>query len=392
MAPTSRPRVFLDINIGDRPAGRITIELFTDRTPKTCENFRALCSGDINGLTYAKSPFHRVIDEFMVQGGDIAHGDGTGTTSIYGGEFEDENLLWREMDAAFLVCSANRGRDTNGSQFFITLDECPHLNGKHTIFGRLVSGQETLKTIAKVEVDKDDRPLEPVLVARCGELERKRKRSSPALHSRPAPESADRGRRRKSDVSDEEMEDIPEPTQPRRTRRQSDNVIDEGLRGRPRQRSHKRSDSRPLSTTDEDDGQYRDSSAQSKHKRKRSPSPSRPPDLNQEPGDHEHRRRRSLPNQYLADKHRARNGDEERYKPSPRRNDNWGPGRRHGDELQSRRDHDHYHPSRGRRRDENEGRLESSSDGRLRRYDDGHELPVKFKGRGIMKYREPGRL
>lgn len=83
----------------------------------TNSSFRQLCTGEHDGLSYAKAPFHRVIDEFMIQGGDIANGDGTGTTSIYGGEFEDENLNWREMDAAGLVCSANRGRDTNGSQY-----------------------------------------------------------------------------------------------------------------------------------------------------------------------------------------------------------------------------------------------------------------------------------
>lgn len=79
-------------------------------------SFRQLCTGEHDGLSYAQVPFHRVIDEFMVQGGDIDKADGTGTKSIYGGEFEDENLDWREMDAAGLVCSANRGKDTNGSQ------------------------------------------------------------------------------------------------------------------------------------------------------------------------------------------------------------------------------------------------------------------------------------
>lgn len=80
-------------------------------------SFRQLCTGEHNGLSYAQAPFHRVIDEFMVQGGDIENGDGTGVKSIYGGEFKDENLNWRMMDAAGLVCSANRGRDTNGSQY-----------------------------------------------------------------------------------------------------------------------------------------------------------------------------------------------------------------------------------------------------------------------------------
>ncbi|KAG9856153.1 hypothetical protein KCU77_g5697, partial [Aureobasidium melanogenum] len=121
MAAPNRPRVFLEITIGNEPAGRLTIELFTDQTPKTCENFRALCAGSHKNLSYALSPFHRIIDEFMVQGGDITRGDGTGGDSIYGGDFEDENLGWRDMDAAGLVCMANRGKATNSSQFFITL-------------------------------------------------------------------------------------------------------------------------------------------------------------------------------------------------------------------------------------------------------------------------------
>ena len=81
-----------------------------------CYSFRQLCTGEHKGLSYATTPFHRVIEDFMIQGGDIANGDGTGVTSIYGQEFEDENLRWRDMAAAGLVCSANRGRDTNGSQ------------------------------------------------------------------------------------------------------------------------------------------------------------------------------------------------------------------------------------------------------------------------------------
>ena len=91
-------------------------------------SFRQLYTAEYEGLTYAKAPFHRVIDEFMIQGGDIANGDGTGTASIYNGEFEDENMDWREMDSAGLVCSANRGKDTNGSQY----EHCNSLIGNET--------------------------------------------------------------------------------------------------------------------------------------------------------------------------------------------------------------------------------------------------------------------
>ncbi|KAK0266326.1 hypothetical protein B0A54_04814 [Friedmanniomyces endolithicus] len=305
MANVHRPRVFLDVNIGEQPAGRLTIELFTDKTPKTAENFRQLCTGEHNGLSYAKAPFHRVIDEFMIQGGDIANGDGTGTKSIYGGEYEDENLGWREMDAAGLVCSANRGKDTNGSQFFLTLEPCPHLDGKHTILGRLVSGHDTLVKLSKVEVDSNDRPLEPVLIARCGELEKRSKKAAAPQPEDVMDESVagSRGRRRKSDASDDEMAGSPAPPRPRPSRRKSDNLIDEGLRGRPRQRSKSQSKSRPLSATEEEatsDGTHSPHSPAEKHKRKRSPSPSRHvAEKRTDDADAQYeRRRRSLPNQY----------------------------------------------------------------------------------------------
>lgn len=318
----------------------------------------------------------------MIQGGDVEKGDGTGSKSIYGADFADENLDWRELDAAGLVCSANRGKDTNGSQFFITLDACPHLNGKHTIFGRLVSGDDVLKQIAKVAVDDVDRPHEPVLIARCGELARKEKgnaKRDPQQES-VTPGSDDRGRRRKSDLSGDEMDSVPPPPQ-RRTRRQSDNIVDEGQRGRPRIRSRSRSDSnsQPL---EEGDEPVSDNSSVKLHKRKRSQSPSRRMDRRSDGVENE-RRRKSLPNQY--DEHRARNRDldrghedEDRYRPSPRRDNQRYPGR-------------HDNSSRHRSRYADEGRLGGEdADGRLGggdSYDD-HAPAVKYKGRGAMKFRE----
>lgn len=114
----TRPRVFLDVQSGFDFLGRITIELFSDKTPKTAENFRAICTppSSAQPLTYKGSRFHRIIDEFMVQGGDITAGNGTGGMSIYGPVFEDENIGWREIDAVGLVCMANRDKGTNSSQ------------------------------------------------------------------------------------------------------------------------------------------------------------------------------------------------------------------------------------------------------------------------------------
>ncbi|KAK5133806.1 hypothetical protein LTR08_007236 [Meristemomyces frigidus] len=386
-----RPRLFLDVTIGAHPAGRLTIELFADQTPRTCENFRQLCTAEHDGLSYAKAPFHRVIDEFMLQGGDVANGDGTGTASIYGGEFADENLKWRAMDAAGLVCAANRGRDTNGSQFFITLDSCPHLDGKHTIFGRVVSGQETLDKIAKVAVDKDDRPLEPVLIARCGELERRKKaKSVPRADTVAQSIAADRGRRRKSSPSETEMDGTADAhtTAATRPRRQSDNVVDETLRGRPRQRSGSRSVSRPLSTPS-DQADSEDPQAHSpavKHKRKRSASPSRHQNAQPHDGDaedYEARRRRSLPNQYGDERYTRNYGDQDRYRPGPRREDRYAAGGR-DDRHRPAGDYGRLGGGGG---DGGGGRLGGGG-----AYDDERYPPVKFKGRGAMKYREPGRL
>ena len=338
----------------------------------------------------------------MIQGGDIEKGDGTGTFSIYGSEFEDENLNWREMDAAGLVCSANRGKDTNGSQyahfksvyhtemvangslrrFFITLESCPHLNGKHTIFGRLVSGEETLERISEVDVDKNDRPIEPVLVSRCGELEKRAKKAAERPKNAAAPpQSRDRGRRRRSDIFDVEMENSPEPRVVQKHRRQSDNMVDEGLRGRPRQRSGSRSPSRPLSIHEEEDESSEKGSPTKKHKRKRSASPSRHADhVGYE------RRRRSLPNQY-GEEWRNNKGyeDEDRYKPSPRRDDYRHRGRRRDESDRNGRQNDGYRPSRQQDGYSDYGRLGGGGG-----YDE-HEPPVKFKGRGVMKYREPDR-
>ncbi|KAK6529025.1 hypothetical protein TWF694_004245 [Orbilia ellipsospora] len=118
MASPIRPRCFLDLQHGTEPIGRVVIELFTDKTPKTCENFRSLCTASSSSeLSYKSSIFHRVIEEFMIQGGDITRGDGKGGRSIYGDTFEDENLGWCDIDKEGLVCMANRGKDTNSSQY-----------------------------------------------------------------------------------------------------------------------------------------------------------------------------------------------------------------------------------------------------------------------------------
>lgn len=173
------PKVFMNIKIGDDEAEKVGIELFAKSYPKTAENFRALCTGEKGtgksgkALTFKGSTFHRIIPGFMCQGGDFTRGNGTGGESIYGEKFEDE---WTNgyitHDKAGLLSMANAGKDTNGSQFFITLAACPHLDGKHVIFGRVIEGMDVVKKMGDVGTGGGD-PKKKVVVEDCGETKSK---------------------------------------------------------------------------------------------------------------------------------------------------------------------------------------------------------------------------
>lgn len=168
-------KCYFDISIDGQECGRIVFKLFQDKCPKTCENFRALCTGELGigrhgkPLHYKGSSFHRIVRNFIIQGGDITDGNGKGGDSIYDGSFKDENFSLIH-DEPYLLSMANRGPDTNKSQFFITTNEAPHLDGKHVVFGRVVSGLDTIIRIERQEVDSISRPLKEVIIRDCGQL------------------------------------------------------------------------------------------------------------------------------------------------------------------------------------------------------------------------------
>ena len=172
------PVVFFDMAISGDPIGRIEMTLRDDVCPKTCENFRSLCTGEhgdvVKGssrepLWYRGCRFHRVIPDFMAQGGDITRNNGSGGYSIYGRKFEDENFDLK-FDKAGVLAMANGGKNTNSSQFFISLQPCEWLDGKHCVFGFVSAGMDVVRMIEDCGTAQG-RTRGIVTVANCGQLQ-----------------------------------------------------------------------------------------------------------------------------------------------------------------------------------------------------------------------------
>lgn len=172
--PKVTSKVFFDVEIGGVDSGRIVMGLYGKTVPKTAENFRALCTGEKGvgrsgkKLHYEGSSFHRVIPQFMIQGGDFTNGDGTGGESIYGEKFEDENFKLKHKKP-FVLSMANAGPGTNGSQFFITTEKTPWLDGKHVVFGEVLEGTDLVKKLES-NGSPSGKPKVPLNILKSGEL------------------------------------------------------------------------------------------------------------------------------------------------------------------------------------------------------------------------------
>uniref|UniRef100_A0AC11CYA5 Peptidylprolyl isomerase E n=1 Tax=Ovis aries TaxID=9940 RepID=A0AC11CYA5_SHEEP len=162
----SNPQVYMDIKIGNKPAGRIQMLLRSDVVPMTAENFRCLCTHE-KGFGFKGSSFHRIIPQFMCQGGDFTNHNGTGGKSIYGKKFDDENFILKHTGPG-LLSMANSGPNTNGSQFFLTCDKTDWLDGKHVVFGEITDGLDVLRQI-EAQGSKDGKPKQKVIISDCGE-------------------------------------------------------------------------------------------------------------------------------------------------------------------------------------------------------------------------------
>lgn len=171
-------KVYFDVSIGQQPAGRIVMGLYGGVVPKTAKNFQTLCEGNEKRgntlMSYQDSTFHRIIPDFMIQGGDFTNHNGTGGMSIYGARFQDENFQLKHT-GPFILSMANAGPNTNGSQFFITTKKTAHLDGRHVVFGCVTDGFDVVRLI-EMNGSRSGTPKRRVVITKCGVLEEEEKK------------------------------------------------------------------------------------------------------------------------------------------------------------------------------------------------------------------------
>lgn len=165
---TITKKAFFDVSIDGKPVGRIVFGLFGNVVPKTAENFAVLAEGS-RGFGYEGTIFHRVIKDFMIQGGDFDKRDGSGSESIYGGFFPDENFVIKHTGPGW-ISMANKGKDTNGSQFFIPVVETPWLDEKHVVFGKVLEGMDVVHAIENVSTSTTDQPTVECKITKSGTI------------------------------------------------------------------------------------------------------------------------------------------------------------------------------------------------------------------------------
>ncbi|KYQ90613.1 Cyclophilin [Tieghemostelium lacteum] len=263
-------RTFFDIEIDKKAIGRVVFELYNHDVPRTTENFRCLCTGE-KGLSektrlplhFKGSQFHRIIKDFMIQGGDFQNSNGTGGESIYGKKFDDEAFKYRHSEP-YLLSMANMGPNTNGSQFFITTAPAPHLDGKHVVFGRVVSGKEVIDILNATRTDQKDKPYAEVSIAHCGELVLKSQLKKPV---KPEDESKESESESDSETSSSEEE--------RKRRKKEKKDKKKKRRSKEKRKSKRHSDSDTTDDSDSDDEDNIKKKSKKHKKRGRSPSRSR---------------------------------------------------------------------------------------------------------------------
>ncbi|CAO3673497.1 unnamed protein product [Umbelopsis ramanniana] len=359
------PRVFFDIDIDGQRLGRIVFELFADEVEQTAENFRALCTGEMGlgkvsnmPLHYRGYIFHRIIKGFMCQGGDFTRRNGSGGESIYGATFPDENFK-RKHTTQGLLSMANRGPNTQSSQFFITTRPTPHLDGKHVVFGRVVSGYDIVESMENQPVDQNNRPLQLVMIANCGELvlqlppsvkirQQKKKEIEDASASEDSGDEKDRKRSRSRKESESESDSEEEE---RRHRKKKKSKKSKKERKSKKKRSHRHRD---------EEGSDIEGESRSKSTRHRDASVDLPP---------------------RSESRRSPSRSPERKERDDRRRPSNDISEHRADDREERRERREYTPEWERRRsigDDINSRLSSG------------EPTVKYKGRGRMKYRGSG--